>query len=109
MDPVIDLGLAQTEMQSQQGLEFIGLLISENEEEFVLGGREFGVCASSRLPSSVLSFDGLVLVVGLIDLAEGREEVKELLMGQAGNRKKLFGFGFEGLVSNHEPIILYSR
>ena len=32
MDPVIDLGLAQTKMQSQQGLEFIGLIIGENEK-----------------------------------------------------------------------------
>jgi hypothetical protein len=109
MDPVINLGLAQTKMQSQECLEFIGLFIREDEKEFILHGGLFGVCATSGFASPLLSFDGLVLVGGLIDLAEGNEEVKELLMGQAGNREKLFGFGFEVMVSDHASIILYSQ
>jgi hypothetical protein len=107
MDPMIDLGLAQTTVPSQQGLELIGLLLGEKEEEFVLHGSEFAVSASYGLTSSLLSFNSLVLVGGLIDLAEGREVVKELLMGQAGYREKLFGFGFEVRVGHHASIIRY--
>ena len=67
MDPVVRLGLTEAKMQSQQGLEFIGLFIGENEKEFVLHRMEFAVGSSSGLTSSWLSFDGGVLGGGVID------------------------------------------
>ena len=109
MDPGIDLGLAQTKMQSQACLEFIGLLICENEEKFVLHRSEFAMGASFDIAASWLTLEGPVLLGGLIDLAEGSQEIKELLMAQARNCEKLVGFVFEGIVGDHASFILYSQ
>src|SRR5215472_3704334 len=56
MDPVVGLWLTQIELQSVQRLERVGLLVDQNEQEFVFKALQhaFGTAACTALPCCAL-------------------------------------------------------
>jgi hypothetical protein len=90
MNPVMGLGLAETALQAVQGLPGGGLLIDENEQEFVfhrfVGRVKGGIGGNKR----------------------GQQTVK-LFRVESGGCQKLFGSVFYGFVGEHTVIITDSK
>ena len=58
MDPVVGLWLTQIELQSVQRLERIGLLVDQNEQEFVFKARQGPFCATASTALARVAFIG---------------------------------------------------
>ena len=60
MNPIVGLGLAQIELQAVHDLQWIGLLVDEDEEQLVFHLRQDAFGAAAALALAYLAFPGLV-------------------------------------------------
>ena len=89
MEPVIRLGGADAEELPQHDLKWVGLEVDQQEQEFVLAGRQDTVppCSEPALPR--LTVGGLIKRVDtIVSPLESRQEIPELGKRQARHRQE---------------------
>ena len=79
MDPLISPGLAQAKQFPQHDLERIGLLLHQDEQQFLFGSREPAVTPTADVPFAFPSRHRLIPgIVMLIGFNKRREQGLEL-------------------------------
>ena len=90
MNPIVGLWLVQSELQAVHGLQRIGLLVDEDEEQLVFHQRQDAFGAAAALALARLAFPGLVWRIEYdIGRSKGRQHTRKLFVRQSGRGQEL--------------------
>ena len=90
MNPIVGLGLAQITLQAVHGLQRIGLLVDEDEEQLIFHLRQDAFGAAAALALAHLAFPGLVWRIEEgIGRSKGRQHTRKLVVSQSGRGQEL--------------------
>src|SRR5438128_4073795 len=110
MNPIVGLGLAQIELQAVHGLQRIGLLVDEDEEQLVCHLRQDAFGAAAALALAHLAFPGLVWRIEEgIGRSKGRQHTRKLVVSQSGRGQELSWSVLYGQIGEHTTSIHYPR
>ena len=90
MNPIVGLWLAQIKLQAVHGLQRIGLLVDEDEEQLVFHLWQDALGAAAALALAHLAFPGLVWWIEYgLGRGIGRQHTHKLFVRQSGRGQEL--------------------
>ena len=85
MNPIVGLRLAQINLQAVHGLQRIGLLVDEDEEQLVFHLEQNAFGTAAALAVAHLAFPGLVWRIKYgIGRSKGRQHTRKLVVRESG-------------------------
>jgi hypothetical protein len=95
MNPVVGLGLAQTELQAVHRLQRVGLLIDQDEQQLIGYLRQDAFGSATDLALAHVAFQGLVRRIQCpIGGGKRRQQTGKFFVRQSGCSQKISGSVF---------------